>query len=166
MSLRENIASLEDDELLKKVRSLSLTEEADEIASEILVSRGIQPPEKGECSFAEDVSPKRVPWISFFKSCLKGEAPLAFAYWGLGFLLSILLIVSYAGMSYFSRSWAGDLFSYLLFTLIVVGPPVQVFCVWQCSDNTNFILWNGLAKLFVLVMCLVYLSLIMSAILM
>jgi hypothetical protein len=164
MSLRENIASLEDDELLQKVRSLSLTDEADSIAREILVSRGIQPPEKQVCNFVEDASPKREPWGAFLKSCLNGSAPLSSAYWGMGFLLIVLSIVMIAGMSFFSGSWIGDLFDFALFTLLVVGSPAHVFCVWQCSDNTNLLLWNGLAKGFVMIMCLVYVGLIIGAV--
>jgi len=164
MSLRQNLETLESDELFDKVRSSSLTEEADTLARDILSSRGITPPVGNSHHDAalESYSFSKTA-LSFFSACIKGEARLASAFWILGLLVSGSWIFFLFLLSLTQNRLLTAIFESGLIASLLGGSVFYLVCVWRCSENTDLPLWSYLAKSFVLFKSSIFLVLFAGA---
>jgi hypothetical protein len=165
MTLRENLDALEDDELLSKVVTESLTDEADAIARELLASRGVQIPALEAGSAASTASPPLIKrWVSLIKKSLQGEAPLGVAWSVCGMTTLMFVITTVLGMMIYQSTILRPIFEAGFLLAIVMGFPMQAYCVWRCSENTSSRLWSAIAILYSMLIGLVVVVVLLAAI--
>lgn len=165
MTIRSNLEALESDELLHKVQTSALTETADEIAREILLSRGITPPAANEISQIVDKA-RRAPhvvFLDYLSICFKGQARLASAFWILGFLIAGFWIVTLMALSFASNPILSTFFELLFITALVAGSTFHLLSIWRCSLNTDMPIWTYAARTYVIFKSSVILAILFSA---
>lgn len=163
MTLRENLAALEDEELLFKVTSSSLTEEAEAIARELLAARGVDIPDPVSEVATPTTSPVHLVWFQLLKTSFQGKAPLGVAYSVSGITTLAFILLMVLGMMMFQSTFLSPLFDTGLFLVLVLGFPMQAFCVWRCSENTKSRLWSAIAMLYSMIVGVVVAALILAA---
>jgi hypothetical protein len=160
MTLRENFDKLSNEELLNKIATQALTSEAEVIAREVLMTRGVVAPEESQ-SITDEPQPSILARLQrLVRTCITGEASLGSAYWSLGLLLFSVAVVALLGYEFTRLTLAGDVFSYLLTAVIILGNPFHAYCVWKCSKNTNNALFGHIAKMYAGLQLLVWCGLI------
>jgi hypothetical protein len=151
MTLKENFEKLSDEELLQKITTKSFTSEADVIAREVLIERGLTPPDA-----TLPVTPEKEISVlqrlkTLFIDCVTGRANLGTAYWTLGFLLFALVVLAVIGYELSRLTFVGDLFTYLLIFVLLLANPFHAFCVWRCGKNTNNAVYKNIAMFYAFV---------------
>lgn len=148
MTLKENFEKLSDEELLQKITTQSFTSEADVIAREVLIERGVTPPE-ATLPFTSEIE---ISVLQRFKKllidCVNGRANLGTAYWTLGLLLFALGVLAVIGYELSRRTFLGDLFSYLLAIVLLLANPFHAYCVWKCGKNTSNAAYKNIAMFY------------------
>lgn len=148
MTLRENFDKLSNEELLHKIATQALTSEAEEIAREVLVTRGIVAPAETQELIAEPKQPMLTRAKVMLISCTRGEASLRTAYWSLGWMLFAIAVLSLVGYSFTLQTFFSNIFATVLFAVLVVGSPFHAYCVWKCKKNTSSAIWEHLAGMY------------------
>lgn len=160
MTLKENFEKLSDEELLQKITTQSFTSEADVIAREVLIERGLTPPD----STLPFTPEKEISVLQRLKTllidCVTGKANLGTAYWTLGLLLFALGVLALIGYEFSRLTFVGDLFSYLLAAVLLLANPFHAYCVWKCGKNTNNAVYKNIAMFYAFVQLIFWCGLI------
>ena len=164
MTLRENLAALEDEELLFKVTSSSLTEEAEAIARELLAARGVGIPVELSALATPYKTHFVMRWLSLLNNCFQGKAPLGVAWSVCGLTNLALIILCVLGMMIFNSTFLKSAFETGFLFVLVFGFPMQAFCVWRCRENTKSQLWSAIAMLYSMLFGVIVVSLIFAGI--
>lgn len=160
MTLRENFDKLSSDELLHKIATQAFTAEAEIVAREVLLARGVVATEEKQ-PLVDETEPSI--WFrlkNLVLTCIRGDAELGTAYWSLGLLLFALAVVALLGYEFTRLTLAGDIFSYLLTAVILLGNPFHAYCVWKCSKNTSNAFFGHITKMYAGLQLLVWCVLI------
>ena len=138
----------------------TFTSEADVIARDVLIERGLTPPD-----VTLPFTPEKE--ISVFQrlktlliDCVSGKANLGTAYWTLGFLLFALGVLAVIGYEFSRLTFVGDLFSYLLAAVLLLANPFHAYCVWKCGKNTNNAFYKNIAMFYAFVQLIFWCGLI------
>lgn len=148
MTLYENFDKLSNDELLQKIATQALTDEAEAIAREVLMAREVVVPQGTQPLFNESQPSIMVRLRALVLACIRGEADLGTACWSLGFLLFAIAVVALLGYEFTRLTLFGVVFSYLLAAVLLVGNPFHAYCVWKCSENSENAVIGRIAKLY------------------
>lgn len=135
--VRESFKGLDTDELLERLNSGSMTDEAAEIAKIELDSRGV-----GSQSIREKViqesPPQSVETSNFFGRAWSGRERLWKAFWLLGWAVSVI-----TGALAASRN---------PLLILAIGIPLNIYwwiCVWRCSFRSSHWFWGILARVWI-----------------
>ena len=152
-TVRATLSQLEDDELIEKIRTGSLTEEAHQVAAEILAQRGANASPVVEPTVVMGhLAPKQTKGsdVAFLSRCFRGSASLNDAFWvlGLGILVGLaapVLIVS----SFLRGSIVGTAIGVLGWVAVIAASIFRDISIWRCAPNAKNPIWGIAARLWI-----------------
>jgi hypothetical protein len=60
----------------------------------------------------------------------------------------LFVITTVLGMMIFQSTFLRPIFGTGFLMALVLGFPMQAFCVWRCSENTSSRFWSAIAMLY------------------
>lgn len=149
-TVRATLSQFEDDELIEKIRAGSLTEEALQIATDILAQREANAPSTGNpTAVVGHLAPKPSTKsdAAFLSRCFRGSASLNDAFWvlGLGILLGLavpIIIVS----SFLKGSIVGTAIAILGGMAVFAAVIFRDISIWRCAPNAKNPFWGVAAR--------------------
>ena len=164
MTLKKNFEKLSDEELVGKIETQFFTSEAEVIAREVLIERGVAPPTATLPFNTENEISVLQRLKTLLIDCVTGKANLGTAYWTLGFLLFALGVLAVIGYEFSRLTVVGELFSYLLAIVLLLANPFHAYCVLKCSKNTNNAVYKNIAICYAVIQLFFWCGLILFAI--
>ena len=157
-TVRFNLEQIEDGELIAKIHSGELTEQACAVARKILLSRGVEITPATVTRQESKHVPLRDRVLKVLTGCYRGEENLSVAFWTVGgYMLALLLPM--LPFALLLPNWGGAMF-------LMLGSVASIFhtvCVWRCAKNAESYAVGQTAKLYTAFQSVVPLILIFSA---
>ena len=152
-TVQSELELLEDEEILAKLRSDSLTDVAARIAASVLVKRGREVPILTDAQRADDAGKNgAIPAVSrlrtFIFRCAKGQSTLMAAFWfgGAGLMLFTGALLATHELIR-TRAMVSVLVD-VIGILWIVAMVFHAVCVWRCAKNTRIYAFGQLAKVY------------------
>ena len=152
-TVQVELERLDDNEIVDKLRSGSLTDAAAQIASSILVKRGLDVPKAA----AVDQSAVRIKsgqatvvrrvW-EFLRRCAGGRESLMAAYWILGAAQVLFTVALFFTYEFALSGRRVGAFVDLIGFLWVGSMVFHAVCVWRCAKNARVYAFGQLAKVY------------------
>ena len=152
-TVRATLLQFEDDELIEKIRTGSLTEEAQQVATDILAQRGTDVARSVKpIVVVGHLAPKQTTKsdVAFLSRCFRGSASLNDAFWVLGFGWLLGLAIPVLVVSLFLR---GSIFGT---AIAVLGSAANIaafifrdISIWRCAPNAKNPIWGIAARLWI-----------------
>lgn len=141
--VQESLSQLENEDIFEKIRSGSLTDEAQQIATRILGERGIAAPAT-EDFVAEVVAPSKKSHAKessgeFLSRCFRGKASLNDAVWTLGVGLWIAVGIPAALLKATPVPWLGGI-------VLLISLLFRDIAIWRCAPNAKRVFWGIAAR--------------------
>lgn len=147
-TVRGSLSHLEDDELISRLRSGGLTEEAQQIVKDLLEERGL-----GNIipAPAEPTShPPKETDSAFLSRCFRGAASLGDAFWVLGISIWLILGLPIILLSSFTKGTVfGAVFAALGALVLFIALVFRDISIWRCAPNAKVIFWGVAARIWV-----------------
>lgn len=141
--IKETLDRLEVDDLIDRIKSGTLTEQAHLIALSALTGRWVST--DGLPQAPIDFQSNEKIDDGFISNCWRGNVRLYKAYWGLGFILVVFSILLSKTLDLTSLTTLGRV---LIFSLSII--PIQLLflvSVWRSAFNTSSVMFAYLARL-------------------
>ena len=151
-TVRTALSALEDDELLARYRTGGLTEEAQEIAKQILAERGKATPNLVGPSTPTPVTGKegKSSDAAFLANCYGGKASLSDAFWALGAGIWVAIGIPVAILTGLLKDVPlGSTVKILGGCVLLAALLFRDIAIWRCAPNSKSVFWGVAARLWI-----------------
>jgi hypothetical protein len=152
--VRRQFELIDDDDLRQRIHSGNLTDEATQVAREILRGRGASADQSTEsisrpATWPPTEKTRTTSFPIFLLRCFNGKESLFAAWWTLGWKVGICALVPY-----FILVLLGDfpLFRLVGIVALLAMGIFESICVWRCARNTPSC-WKGVVARGLVVLC-------------